>query len=211
MLINKNKKKDNYWNKFYKKFNLINPSPFAKFILKKIKKKNFLLEVGCGNGRDTFYFIKNKIKCHAYDISETAIKKNRIFSKKVFYIKNICKIQKKLKREFYDYIYARFFLHTINNNDQNYFFLNFKKILKKNGLIYLEFRTTKDNLFNKGKKISKYERITDHYRRFIDPNKLRNEVKKKYNFKIVYFKSSNKFAVYKNDKPHVCRLILKKI
>ena len=211
MLINKNKKKDNYWNKFYKKFNLINPSPFAKFILKKIKKKNFLLEVGCGNGRDTFYFIKNKIKCHAYDISETAIKKNRIFSKKVFYIKNICKIQKKLKREFYDYIYARFFLHTINNNEQNYFFLNCKKILKKNGLIYLEFRTTKDNLFNKGKKISKYERITDHYRRFIDPNKLRNEVIKKFNFKIVYFKSSNKFAVYKNDKPHVCRLILKKV
>ena len=35
-----------------------------------------------------------------------------------------------------------------------------------------EFRTIKDPLFLKGKKISKYERLTDHYRRFIDKDIL---------------------------------------
>lgn len=208
-IIYNKSKKNNYWNRFYKKFDFRNPSPFAKFVLKKIKKKSFLLEIGCGNGRDTFYFIKNKIKCHAYDISKTAIEKNRTFFKKVFFVKNLCEKQKFFKKNFYDYVYGRFFLHAINEDEQNYFFLNCKKILKKNGFIYLEFRTIKDNLFNKGKKISKYERITDHYRRFINTKVLINQIKHKYNFKICYLKSSYKFAVFGDQKPHVCRIILK--
>jgi ubiquinone/menaquinone biosynthesis C-methylase UbiE len=204
-------KKSKYWNNFYKVFLLDKPSLFAKFVVKKLKKKMPLLEVGCGNGRDSFYFLKNNIKCVAYDISKVAISRNSLIAKNVFYLKNFCKKNVILKKNYFQYIYARFFLHTIKKKEQDCFFKNSKKFLKKNGMIFLEFRTIKDDLYNKGKKISKYERITDHYRRFIDPNKLRNEVKKKYNFKIVYFKSSNKFAVYKNDKPHICRLILKKI
>ena len=77
-------------------------------------------------------------------------------------------------------------------------------------MIFLEFRTTKDPLFNKGKKISKYERITSHYRRFIDVKEFLTRVVK-YNFKISYIKQSFSFAVFKNDKPHICRLILQKL
>ena len=36
----------------------------------------------------------------------------------------------------------------------------------------LEFRTTKDKLLQKGKKISNNENFTDHYRRFIDTDVL---------------------------------------
>ena len=59
----------------------------------------------------------------------------------------------------------------------------------------------------KGKKISTYERITDHYRRFIHVNELIDRIKK-YKLKIQYIKQSNKFAVFKNDKPHICRLVI---
>jgi ubiquinone/menaquinone biosynthesis C-methylase UbiE len=82
-----------YWDNFYKKFNLTKPSLFARFALKKLKKNSSLLEVGCGNGRDTFFFLKNKIRCTAYDISKTAINKNRKIYNKVFYTRNICKKQ----------------------------------------------------------------------------------------------------------------------
>lgn len=202
--------KSTYWNSFYKKFSLRKPSLFARFVLQKIKNNSFLLEVGCGNGRDTFYFLRNNIKCIAYDISKVAINNNRKLFKKVFYVKNICKKHNKLKKNYYDYIYARFFLHTINEIEQKYFFLNSKSMLKKNGILFIEFRTIKDNLFKKGNKISQYERITDHYRRFIDPPKLIKELKKQFNFKLIYHKSSTKFAIFNNQKPHVCRLILKK-
>jgi SAM-dependent methyltransferase len=199
-----------YWNIFYNKFDLRKPSLFARFVFQRIKKNSSLLEVGCGNGRDTFYFLRNSIKCVAYDISKVAINNNRKLFKNVFYVKNICKKNKNLKKHYFNYIYARFFLHAINESEQKYFFLNSRKLLKKNGFLYLEFRTTKDNLFKKGKKISQYERITDHYRRFIDPPKLIKELKKYYNFKVVYCKSSTRFAIFKKEKPHVCRLILKK-
>ena len=46
---------------------------------------------------------------------------------------------------------------------------------KKESKIYLEFRTDKDPLIKKGKKISKYERYTDHYRRFINIDTFKKE------------------------------------
>ena len=63
-----------YWNNFYKKFNIKKNSNFSDFILKKINKKKKLLEIGCGNGRDTFFFLKKDILCKAFDVSLTAIK-----------------------------------------------------------------------------------------------------------------------------------------
>jgi hypothetical protein len=58
-------------------------------------------------------------------------------------------------------------------------------MLKKNGVLFIEFRTIKDNLFKKVNKISQYERITDHYKRFIDPPKSIKELKKEFNFKLI--------------------------
>ena len=76
-------------------------------------------------------------------------------------------------------MYARFFLHTLNAKPEILFFKFCEKILPRNGKILLEFRTINDLLILKGKKISQYERITDHYRRFIDIDFLlkRNERK----------------------------------
>ena len=49
-----------HWNKFYsKKKQPIKPSNFAKFLYKKflIKGKGKkLIDIGCGNGRDSFFF-----------------------------------------------------------------------------------------------------------------------------------------------------------
>ena len=201
---------NNYWNNFYKKFNLKKPSSFARFVLKKLKKNSLLLEVGCGNGRDTFFFLKNNIKCTAYDTSKIAIYQNRKLFNHIFYSKNICK-KSKIKKNHFDYLYARFFLHAITEKEQKIFFINSFNLLKKNGSLFLEFRTIKDMLIKKGKKISSNERITDHYRRFIDPFELIKELNINFNFKVIFFKTSNRFAIFNKHKPHVCRLILQKI
>ena len=67
----KNKNID-YWNKFYKRFKIQQPSKFALFAYKKLtklKKKFTMIDVGCGNGRDTIFFIKKKIDIIGLDQS----------------------------------------------------------------------------------------------------------------------------------------------
>lgn len=206
----KNKNID-YWNKFYKNFKVERETKFALFVYKKLSKfktKFKMIDVGCGNGRDTIFFIKKKIDIIGVDQSNI-IKKNRNVFKKNFIKKNICMKNLNLKKKF-DVVYARFFIHAINEKDQKNFLNNVKKIIKKKGFIFFEFRTTKDPLIKKGVKISKYERYDDHYRRFIQPNQFIKKLKE-IGFKILYFKTSNKFAVYKNQKPNICRIISKKV
>lgn len=76
-----------YWNKFYQNFSVTKKySNFASFVIKKINKNSdLLLDIGCGNGRDTFFFIKNKVRAIGIDQSSTIINKNKKF-KKIFLI-----------------------------------------------------------------------------------------------------------------------------
>lgn len=119
---------------------------------------------------------------------------------------NFCKKRIILKKKF-NVFYARFFLHSISLNEEKKFFKNIKLNAKKESKIYLEFRTDKDPLIKKGKKISKYERYTDHYRRFINIDTFKKRVKNE-KFNILFLKISNKYSVTKNDKPYLCRAIL---
>src|SRR5437870_4336134 len=59
-----------YWDKFYKAGNnTFAPSSFAEFVIKSgyLKAGDSLLDVGCGNGRDTFYFLSNGINALGID------------------------------------------------------------------------------------------------------------------------------------------------
>ena len=68
-----------YWNKYYNSKNNNNkPSNFALFVNKNyIKKNTFLIDVGAGDGRDSFYFRKKAKHVYSIDQSNIAIKKNK--------------------------------------------------------------------------------------------------------------------------------------
>ena len=66
------------------------------------------------------------------------------------------------------------------------------------------------NIMKIGKKISNNEVVSDHYRRFINVQEFLKDIKKN-NFKIFYKASSNNFAKFGNERPHICRMILKKL
>ena len=168
----------NYWNFYYnKESKIIKESNFAALIKKKIlTNKLNILEIGTGNGRDAFYFSKFSNSVIAIDQSSIAINKSRLKVKKLhiknllfkkLHVDNILKVKNKNK---INLIYARFFIHSINLKKENLLLNNLSKFNKSKLLIALEFRTIKDKLMKKGKKVSRFETYTDHYRRFIDPN-----------------------------------------
>ena len=65
-----------YWNQFYKNINLtLKHTSFAKFAYDRVKHKKFIIyDVGCGNGRDSFYFAKKGFHLFAMDQSKIIIK-----------------------------------------------------------------------------------------------------------------------------------------
>jgi tellurite methyltransferase len=209
-------KKKYYWNKFYKKvkFSNIKPSTFSKFcyfkFIKKTKKKS-ILDIGCGNGRDSVFFYNKGLKVIGIDKSDVVIKINQSrFPKNknlLFYKKDISKSKLKKIGKF-DFIYLRFFLHAINFKSQLKLFKNIQTIKNKDALLMLEFRTDKDPLINQGKKISKNETFTDHYRRFISVESVLKYFKSS-SFRPVYIIEKRGLSKVKKDNPVLCRLILK--
>tara|TARA_B100000795_G_scaffold269598_1_gene259510 strand:- start:2580 stop:3218 length:639 start_codon:yes stop_codon:yes gene_type:complete len=209
------KKNKDFWNKYYlknKKLTIPSPSSFASFFYKKFLKKNdSIIEIGCGNGRDTFHFYKKTKKIIAIDQSKSAINKNIKLSKKLLKKINFVncdfeKINKNYKKNI-DFLYARFFLHTINLRQENVLIKQINSIKANcNIKIVLEFRTSKDKLKDKGKVLSKNTSFTDHYRRFINVDNFLKKLKKN-NFKVIYIKQGINLSKTKNDNPHLCRLV----
>ena len=204
-----------YWNTYYKKkMNNQKPSNFSYFISKKyLKKHNVLLDIGTGNGRDAFHFTKKVKFIYGIDISNVVIKHNtkqaKLLNLKNILFKNISIIYlNKIKNKKIDFIYGRVFLHAIDNVKESIFLNNLKKYFNIGTCVALEFRTTKDKLIKIGKKIGKYERITDHYRRFIKVKNFEKKLKAK-KFKIIHKKQGINLSKTKNENPHLCRLIFK--
>ena len=214
--IAKKKDQKDYWNTFYLKKKKDKPSTFAKFIKNRFfKKKKRLLDLACGDGRDTFFLYNSRMKTLGIDKSKVIINKNNNLVKigkfNNLNFESVDVFSDKIKKiGKFDYIYSRFFLHTINEKQQKKLFTKIiPKISKKNSLCFFEFRTIKDSLYKFGFKKSKYERITDHYRRFINLKEFVNldYINKK--FKIIYLIERKNLSIYKNDNPVVCRLVLK--
>lgn len=71
------KENKEYWDPFYSKQRLSNPSTFFEFV----KTYNFnvdqVIDVGCGNGRDTQAFRLNNYNVLGLDRSESAISINK--------------------------------------------------------------------------------------------------------------------------------------
>ena len=201
----------NYWNTYYKSNKKIKESSFARFVIKKIDKNSKIIDIGCGNGRDSFFFSKNDLKVTAIDISKSAIKNNSLKSNKNLKFLKF-DIEKNTMSKKFDVIYCRFFIHAISEKNENKLIAFIKKIKKRNTLAFFEFRNHKDRMFQK-KKIKKHNDVIEfekgHFRRIIDPKKFIKKISSKIKLKVIYKKSAKNLSIVKNDNPNLSRIIFR--
>lgn len=207
-----------YWTEYYAKNSKpTTPSTFAQFILPKLKKGKKLIELGCGNGRDSIYFAKNSINVIAIDQVQDEIDylNNNHKEENIHFIcddfTNLVNSGSDLITDSdVDYIYSRFTFHAINEIKEDSTLDWIEKKLNKKGYFFLEARSVKDPMYNQGKALSETENFTDHYRRFMDLDNIISKLESR-NFEILFKIEDKDLAVYKDDNPYLIRIIAKKL
>jgi tellurite methyltransferase len=206
----------NYWNNVYSN-NIgdnnivINPTTFFDYIKRYLKEDFNGIEFGCGNGRDAINFSKIIKYYIGIDLCENAVKlcnnfnlNNCKFINDSFCNENL--INKYDLDNNIDFVYSRFTLHSIDDNLVLQAINNAYNLLKTNGYLFIETRSTNDPRFNIGKKVGKNAFIDTHYRRFTELNDM-IEILENNNFKIISICEEFRDAWFNHDKAVVLRVI----
>lgn len=207
-----------YWTNYYvKNSNPTEHSTFAEFILPKLEKNKNLIELGCGNGRDSIYFSQNGLNVVAIDQVQCEVdflNKNYKHDSIDFLCDDFTNLEKTnhdlIKNTNFDYVYSRFTFHSINENKENRTLDWIEANLKKDALFLLEARSINDPMFKQGEALSETENFTTHYRRYMDLDSIINKLESR-NFEILFKIEDNNLAIYKDDNPYVIRIIAKKL
>jgi len=153
-----------YWNNIYSKNDYFGTGPTklantAYEILKKFSLKN-ILELGCGQGRDSIFFAKNNFNVTALDISENAIR----------YVENI-KHQQNLDNlkllihnldnplntdQKFDLIYSNLALQFFDLIKLGKIFSNISSLMTENSFFLFSTKRPGDKYHNFGTKISNH-------------------------------------------------------
>lgn len=203
-----------YWNDYYKKNVLTTePSLFSKEIVKRIGNQSGkkLIDLGCGNGRDSVFFNEQGLCVTAIDSAESTIEalKKENGDKIIFLCGDFTK-KENLLEENYDYVYSRFTIHAITEDNQKELLKNVYDALRPKGEFFIEVRSINDEIFGKGEKRSDREYIYEgHYRRFIKKSELVQQLQQ-VGFTILSEEEKRGFAPFGNQDPMVIRIVAAK-
>lgn len=203
-----------YWNDYYQKIKQqkVVPSNFAVETEKRLAKGSHILELGCGNGRDSLYFLDKGHNVIAIDGSDTAIEMLNELTEDnkdaLFVCDNFVKCQS-LYQMPYDCIYSRFTLHAITEEQENELLGNIKGALCKDGLLCIEARTIHDEIYGMGEEVAHNAYLYNgHFRRFINVDEFSDKLKS-LGFEIVELIESNGFSKTETSDPVLMRCIAK--
>lgn len=175
-----------YWEKYYSQNSKpFTPSSFAQDIIKNINNKSELIDIGCGNGRDSLFFSSQKIYTVGLDQSINSINFLKQYENQYLKFRN--EDIRNLHQKKYDYAYCRFLFHSLNEDEELTLLQWLKNNITKN--IFIESRIDEDK--------EKYSKA-DHYRRLMNVEDFKSKLKN-FDLKIKSEKKSDKFSIYKEN------------
>lgn len=217
-----------YWDEYYENTSIMDGSSFSRFVysnlgnyLKKAvvnlnladclayeySENISLIDIGCGNGRDSIAFNNYCLNVTALDQSDIGLEKIRKDYPRINTINKNANMINDLGK--FDVIYSRFSIHSMSYEEQMQFLYNSHDSLNDDGLLCIEARTINDELYGKGTKGNDpHSFITDHYRRFIEPNELISSLMPRYD--ILYINVSKGLAIHRDEDPECVRVIARK-
>ncbi|MGX2984873.1 adenylyl-sulfate kinase [Helicobacter sp. 23-1048] len=204
----------NYWENYYQaRLNTKEQeqSNFASFCVDNyFDKDSRLIELGCGNGRDSVYFAKNGINVLGIDQCENVIEflnKKHKSENLVFQSGDFTDLPNADSK--FDAIYSRFTLHSINSKQQDRLFGWINANLKTSGILAIECRGYKNSLYRLGVMVENDAFIYEnHYRRFVKFEDLLGLLSKDY--EILFAKEDKGFAPFRDEDDFFVRVVGRK-
>lgn len=201
-----------HWKSYYSKGAApSSPSPFAQSVADKLSAGLSILEVGCGNGRDSFYFGRKGFKVAGIDLSAQAIENCEAYKGDIdaeFHVGRLSDLSFLQDGQF-DAVYSRFVLHAMPLAEEIETLTAAYKSLKPTGRLFIECRSINDPMARLGEVISPTERIHGHYRRFIVLSELLQRLKA-IGFEVTHSVESRGLATHNDDDPMVIRVECRK-
>eukprot|EP01083_Nonionella_stella_P297831 1011177_1 len=212
-------KEKKYWDSFYAIVeSLTNPSQFGVLTSSEAPKDGAIVEFGCGNGRDSIHLASKGFSVHACDLSREATDRNQskvgemnlagnlafscVDATNAEQVGGIIDQARSGSQSKNLTVYTRFFLHSIDEDQEGLFLDALSSALKANDELYFEFRCKEDEGLLK-------VHGTDHYRRYVETADLLQRLEKR-GFDPYYHVTGRGMAKYKNEDPFVSRIIARK-
>lgn len=197
---------EQYWHYFYSNTNELpsEPSNFAlytlNFLQKRSEKNTYknILDIGCGNGRDSYFFSSQGYKVSSIDPSSTIKTDKFQFSKKSFFDYDL---------DGFDVYYLRFVIHTLVESECDQLFERLAN-LPPESYIAMETRsTTNISPAEKSEKNFKSPIGEEHFRMLYSKSYMDRKISKY--FDIVESLEGADFAKYKSENPFCLRYIIR--
>jgi adenylylsulfate kinase-like enzyme/SAM-dependent methyltransferase len=172
--------KAEHWARYYSAVDNapLEPSSFATLVGERLPAGSRVLEIGCGNGRDSAHLARSGHHVVGLDAAPAAIdlcRRTHDGSGAEFVAGPLAEHADGWEDGF-DVLYTRFVLHAMTEAEEVALWRDTARVLRPGGQVAIECRSIHDPLARQGEVLSPTERIAGHYRRFIVLEDLRSRL-----------------------------------
>jgi SAM-dependent methyltransferase len=168
-----------FWETRYKTRKMVSPLAFTEKTWDYLKDLGtvHLLDIGCGDGRDSQFFAHKGCTVTAIDYAESAIERvNTLDAGIEARVMDITAMD--FPDAHFDAIYAHLAIQYFDDTVTTEVFQNIHRMLKPGGLFFVKCKSTEDRFCGMGEKVGEDMYLYDYIRHFFSEDYMREKLER---------------------------------